>query len=259
METIGRNWTTKTINSALLKSTQPYQREIKANKVRYAVAHFDPNKVDIVHVSLRNGMYYIIDGQHTVRILEEHNGGKPLGVLCAVHEGLTYEDEARFYAEQYSKKSVQTTAEIAVAKYEANDPDYRELADTLSALGARMTYDNKHKSGIRIDSIKNVLREYKKNNQAVIDAIKCLTSAYDGRESKLYGIMIIGLAEFMRVYGDKVSQERMVKSLAKTDQKGIINTVKNLKMGYPMNWCECIRNIYNQGYRKKLEYIIDTQ
>ena len=201
METIGRSWFTKTINSVLLKSTQPYQREIKANKVRDAVANFDPEKVDIVHVSLRDGVYYIIDGQHTVRILEEHNNGKPLGVLCAVHEGMTYEDEARYYAEQYAKKAVQTTSEIAVAKYEANDPDYRELADTLAAIGARMTYDNKHKTGIRIDSIESVLKEYKKDSEAVISSVKCLASAYDGREPKLYGNMIIGLAEFMRIYG----------------------------------------------------------
>ena len=259
METMGRSWTTKTINSALLKSTQSYQREIKANKVRYAVAHFDPDKVDIVHVSLRNGTYYIIDGQHTVRILEEHNGGKPLGVLCAVHEGMTYEDEARYYAEQYSKKAVQTTSEIAVAKYEANDPDYRELADTLVAIGARMTYDNRHKSGIRIDSIESVLREYKKDNQAVVDSVKCLASAYDGREPKLYGKMVIGLAEFMRVYGSQVSHDRMIKSLARTDQKNIIETAKKLKMSYPLNWCECIRNIYNFRQKKKLEYITDTQ
>ena len=81
METKERNWYPKTINSALLKSTQDYQREIKANKVRYAVAHFDPNKVDIVHVSFRDGTYHIIDGQHTVRILEQHNGGKPVNVV----------------------------------------------------------------------------------------------------------------------------------------------------------------------------------
>lgn len=259
METKERNWYPKTINSALLKSTQDYQREIKSNKVRYAVAHFDPNKVDIVHVSFRDGTYHIIDGQHTVRILEQHNGGKSVDVFCAVHEGMSYEDEARYYAEQYSKKAVQTTAEIAVAKYEANDPDYRELADTLSALGARMTYDNKHKSGIRIDSIESVLKEYKKNNQAVINSVKCLASAYDGREPKLYGKMVIGLAEFMRIYGDKINQDRMIKSLARTDQKNILETVKNLKMAYPMNWCECIRNMYNQGQRKKLVYIVDNQ
>ena len=48
---IGCSWTTRKINSSQLKSKQDYQRKINKNFIAEAVAHFDPNDVDPVHVS----------------------------------------------------------------------------------------------------------------------------------------------------------------------------------------------------------------
>lgn len=256
MTSTDRNWDIKKINSGALKSTQPYQREIHQERVRYAVEHFDPNKVDIVHVSQRDGNYYVIDGQHTVRILEIHNGGKPVNVLCAVHTGMTYEDEAKYYSEQYAKKAVQTTAEIAVAKYEANDEEYREMAETLHKLGARMCYDRGHKDGIKIDSIENIIRAYRKDKETLTTAVSCLASAYSS-DKRLYGNMIVGLTEFLKLYGDQLSYDRFVKVLMGTEQKTIIDKARNWKASYPLNWRECFRDLYNKSRGKKLTYIGD--
>ena len=44
------------------------------------VKDFNPNKVDPVHVSYRDGKYYVIDGQHTVLILEAVNENNPVDI-----------------------------------------------------------------------------------------------------------------------------------------------------------------------------------
>ena len=49
------NWTTRLINSSQLKSKQNYQRNINTAFVQKIVSEFDPNKVDPVHVSYRDG------------------------------------------------------------------------------------------------------------------------------------------------------------------------------------------------------------
>ena len=43
-------WTIKLTNSSLLKSKQDYQRDINMKFVRDAIAEFDPDKVEPVHV-----------------------------------------------------------------------------------------------------------------------------------------------------------------------------------------------------------------
>ena len=73
-------WTTRIINSSQLKSKQDYQRKIDMGYVKEKIAQFDPNKVEPVHVSYRDGKYFVMDGQHTILILEGVNGNKPVDI-----------------------------------------------------------------------------------------------------------------------------------------------------------------------------------
>ena len=79
-------WTIKLINSSLLKSKQDYQRKIDMDFVRKAIAEFDPDKIEPVHVSYRDGKYYVMDGQHTILICEGVNGNNPVDMQCIVHK-----------------------------------------------------------------------------------------------------------------------------------------------------------------------------
>ena len=87
--------------------------------VKEKISIFDPNKVEPVHVSYRDGKYYVMDGQHTILILEGINGNKPVDINCIVHKGMTYTDESDWTVDQYEKKHKHTYNEMAVAKYEA--------------------------------------------------------------------------------------------------------------------------------------------
>lgn len=69
-------WTTRVISSTQLKSKQDYQRPIDMDFVKDKIRHFDPGKIEPVHVSYRDGKYYVMDGQHTILILEGVNGNK---------------------------------------------------------------------------------------------------------------------------------------------------------------------------------------
>ena len=263
MENTERTWTIRKLNTSEMKSTQPYQREINMARVRKAVDNFDPNKVDVVHVSFRDGKYYVIDGQHTVSILEMVNQGKPVDVVCAVHVGMTYEDEAKYYAEQYSKKSIQTAQDIAIAEYEAKTPEYINLANAVATVGARMSYDSKHKEGIKISSVKTIQKLYNKDYDNFIDSIKYLSSAYGSYEKKLYTDMISGVMSFLKLYKDNINfnGNRLIEVLSKTDQQAIRDSAKNrlrsdIAMTSPKNWIETIRCLYNQklSKTKQLDY-----
>ena len=76
-------WTTRIINSSQLKSKQGYQRTINMKFVKECIENFDPNKVEPVYVSYRDGKYYVMDGQHTILICEGVNGNKPVDMEVA--------------------------------------------------------------------------------------------------------------------------------------------------------------------------------
>ena len=244
------NWTTRLINSSQLKSKQNYQRNINTAFVQKIVSEFDPNKVDPVHVSYRDGKYYIIDGQHTVAALEIANGNKPVDVICIVHKGMTYTDEASYYVEQYEKKHRHTYNEMTMARYEAGEKLPCEIALKVKNVGGRLPYDKSAKTGMKIGAVKKVTTLYQKDSDHTILAIKCLVEAYKGRENTIPADIIAGTMEFLRLYDNQVLTSRLVEALSKYTPQLLTNTAKNLKMTYPINWTETLRDKYNEISKK---------
>lgn len=243
-------WTTRVINSSQLKSKQDYQRKINMEYVKEKIAEFDPNKVEPVHVSYRDGKYYVMDGQHTILILEGVNGNKPVDINCIVHKGMTYTDESDWTDDQYEKKHPHTYNERAVARFEAGRKLPCELALKVKNVGGRLPYDKTAKTGIKIGAVKKVTTLYQKDSDHTILAIKCLVDAYKGRESSIPAEIIAGTMEFLRLYDNQVLTSRLVEALSKYTPQLLTNTAKNLKMTYPINWTETLRDKYNEMSKK---------
>lgn len=243
-------WTTRTINSSQLKSKQDYQRPIKMEFVKECIANFDPNKVEPVHVSYRDGKYYVMDGQHTILILEGANGNKPIDVRCIVHNGMTYEEESDWTSDQYEKKHPHKYNEMAKARYEAGRKLERDVATRVKNIGGRLVYDKTAKTGMKIGASKRVINLYQKDSDNTILAIKCLVEAYKGRETTLPADIIAGTMEFLRLYKNDILISRLTEALSKFTPHVLTNTAKNLKMTYPINWTETIRDKYNGMSRK---------
>lgn len=243
-------WTTRVINSSQLKSKQDYQRRIDTDFVKKSIEEFNPNDIDPVHVSYRDGKYYVIDGQHTILILEGINGNKPVDINCIVHKGMTYTDEAHYYVRQYKKKHRHTYNEMAVASYEGGDKLPCEIALKVNNVGGRLPYDKSAKTGMKIGAVKKVTTLYQKDSDNTILAIKCLIEAYKGRESSIPAEIIAGTMEFLRLYDNQILTSRLVEALSKYTPQLLTNTAKNLKMTYPINWTETLRDKYNEMSKK---------
>ena len=159
---------------------------------------------------------------------------------------MTYTDEADYYVDQYEKKHRHTFNEMTLASYEAGRKLPCELALEVSRAGGRLPYDKKTTTGMRINATKKVEMLYKKDASDTILAIKCLVEAYSGRESSLQGEIIAGTMEFLKLYGNNIVTSRLVNALAKYTPQTLTNTAKNLKMSYPINWTETLRDKYNE-------------
>lgn len=254
-----QSWKIEKINSSLLKSKQPYQRNISTSFIKNAVDTFDPNLLDPVHVSYRDGKYYTIDGQHTIIIYEAMNGGKSCDIPCVVHRGMTYTDEAEYYVNQYRKKHRHTYGEMAIASYESGDDVVCSVASDIRSVGARMSFDKKAKSGMKISAVKKVISLYKKDTTSAILAVKYLVEAYKDRDVSINGDIIAGVMEFLRLYGSEIDIARLIRTLSTYTQQGLLNTARNFNTPFPINWTETIRNKYNDlSKRGKIKYKNNT-
>lgn len=243
-------WTTRIINSSQLKSKQDYQRKINMTFVKECIKKFDPNKVEPVHVSYRDGKYYVMDGQHTILILEGVNGNKSVDINCIVHKGMNYSDESDWTVDQYEKKHRHTYNEMATAEYEAGRKLPCEIALKIKNVGGRLSYDRTAKTGMKIGATKKVTKLYEKDSDHTILAIKCLIEAYNGRENSIPADIIAGTMEFLRLYDNQVLTSRLVEALSKYTPQLLTNTAKNLRMAYPVNWTETLRDKYNEVSKK---------
>lgn len=83
------------------------QRELRTHRVSKLVAAFDPEQIGNPTVNLREGTYYIIDGQHRIEAMKAIGWGDQ-AVQCWTYEGLTEAQEAEIFLKLNDKLSVTT-------------------------------------------------------------------------------------------------------------------------------------------------------
>ena len=78
-----------------------YQRKQHNDKITQIVASWDERIANEPKVSLRDGVYHVFDGQHTILAREAINDNNPVKILCKVYYGLSEKEEALLFANDY--------------------------------------------------------------------------------------------------------------------------------------------------------------
>jgi hypothetical protein len=84
------------VSIPLMRTSPVAQRELNKARVDRIATSFDPEQIGTPTVSHRDGIFYIIDGQHRVEALKEIGWGDQ-SVQCWTYEGLTEEEEADIF------------------------------------------------------------------------------------------------------------------------------------------------------------------
>src|SRR5574344_1239734 len=83
-----------------LTAEQDYQRRVSISHVKRAVANFSPYQINPIKVSRRNGLNYVVNGQHTIEIIATISGSRETPVWCMIYDDLDYTKEADLFANQ---------------------------------------------------------------------------------------------------------------------------------------------------------------
>ena len=228
-----------------MKVNPQAQRGLNESWANTLADEFNPDLMGFIHVSHRDGWYYIIDGQHRVKAAIIFLGDTSQQVQCHIYEDLTNEQEAQLFLELNNTKKQGPMSRYKVA-LTAGKPDECDVERICRSLDLRIGMD---KSCEEIGCITAILAVYHKHGPASFSfAMRVIRDAYgyDGFKRQT----ISALALIKDRYGEKVLEDKLVERLTKTGIVELNRSAKAMKeaTGNPADQCfaHSMVQFYNQ-------------
>lgn len=249
-ETVRFDTEHKRLNSKNIISEPRYQRQVNFTRVKKIVSLFNPNLVNELKVSFRDGKYYVFDGQHTLKALILHNNGEDLMVECKVYYGMTIEDEAYLFAQQTGiSRKVETTEKLK-ALYLAGDVDVVEFFDFIKTLGIICDVKKTSQADNTIVCHKCAYDIFQKKGKSHLgEILSIIKDAWDGDPSGFRREMLSGMSIFVSTYNGEYDREALIKRLKNVSPSLIIREGKAVVGGQNRRFARQILNIYNAKLR----------
>lgn len=234
----------------------PYQRNTKDSRIKSIIRKFDKNKVKPIVVSKRNGKYYVVDGQHTLTVLRMLFGEDYI-VTARVLTGLTYDDEAAYYNEQYENCAKLTPEEHMTSRkeYDSKAKDMINVcADAGYILATSKNYD-KTTSKRRILCVSTFEKVYDligSENTNVM--LKLMKETWKDDKDSISATFIGGMGEFFHLYGDKFDRNKFVKVFSKKPVAEIVKASYSDSAAFTKTdrVVRAICDVYNYRNKNKL-------
>lgn len=211
----------------ILNIDHEYQRNLVMPWAQWIADHFNPNLVETIQVSYRDGRYWVFNGQHTVTALKLKIKNDNYQVMCKIYRGLTKKEEAKMFYDFNTCTRTISAASMIKAKAAYGD---KEVSDFL-----RHTMD----AGFIIAPGKNVNCRY--GIQAVATALKCFTTlgaedydrmlhllheTWEGEQWSITANMLNATTLLVKTYGNKLNDKRFITRLQEVT-KGQLKRAKN--------------------------------
>ena len=174
------------IDTALLLSGQPYQRPVTEKRLRELQRNWDPQLLDPLVVSFRDGKFYLVDGQHRA-VVQRRILGRDSKTLCKLYHGLSYEAEAKL-CWKLDKASVKlSNAQAVKALIEADDdPELMEIQRLIEANGFKWELTKRIPGDNEIIAVRAVINAYHLLGGASFDRmLRLMKAAWQGSPSSL--------------------------------------------------------------------------
>lgn len=200
-------------SSKLVYPRELYQRGIDRERVEKIAAEFNEYIANEPKVSYRDGIFYMIDGQHTTEGRIERNGGEHLPILCKVYTGLTAEQEAMLFAEQTGHSAPLTAGMRIRAKIAGGDKLSKAFLEATNRMGVGIDYYQQC-SDYRIGCVGTAFDLYKKMGEKhYCEALRLIVAAWNGRADSLRAENMRGMVHFVELYHGQYNETRLLAAL----------------------------------------------
>ena len=204
------------IPSSRIFSGMTYQRGLQEKEVDDLIRNWDDRLLDPLIVSFRDGRYNLIDGQHRLLAMRRMNDNKAVTVRCKVLTGLTYEQEAELvYQIAHSQKQM-TLTESVIAKLEAKtDPVLNDIKRIVDVVGFHWPTKVTHPGQYDIQANRALINAYKLLGPHTFEVmLNLLKDTWNGEPGSVTGVMLSGVALFIKTYETEFNYQTFAKRLA---------------------------------------------
>lgn len=185
------------------------QRELKPHRVDHLAASFDLEMLGTPILSERDGLFYIIDGQHRIEALKEIGYGDQQ-VQCWVYTGLTEQDEADRF-DLYNDTLTVSAFDKFRVRVTAGRDDETEIDRIVRANGLVVSKD---KVPGAIGAVGTLGRVYRRSNGTTLArTLRIIRDAYG--DSGMEAVVIDGMGLLCQRYNGDLKDEEAVAKLAK--------------------------------------------
>ena len=233
-----------------LTAGQGYQRNISITHVKRAVANFDPYQINPVKVSRRNGINYVVNGQHTIEILAEKFGSRDIPVWCGIYDDLDYEKEADLFANQQKYVKNLTPYEIFLANIEAGNDKQIFIKDIVEQYGLRISSKKAPNVICAIATLEDIFDKYGYSH--LDSTIRLCAATWEGEENSFSSGMLKGLSRLLATCGKDIDENIFKEKLGKYSIKEISRTAADRRAG-SLGYAEALLLFYNRKMKMPLE------
>jgi len=207
-----------TISSAVIEvPRETYQRGFNDKRAKRIAAEFDERIANEPKVSCRDGKYFVFDGQHTITARKLLNGGADLPIKCKVYYGMTEQDEATLFAQQFGVSAPLSAGAKLRALIFAGNPMAVAFEEANHSLGIRLDYDQDRGQN-RLGCIQTAYDAYIKiGAERYKEAMGILKNVWNGTPDSFRMENVLGITRFVDLYHDEYNPHRLVTQLRHVD------------------------------------------
>lgn len=232
-----------------LVTDQNYQRRLSERHVKEAAADFDLHQINPIKVSRRDGINYVVNGQHTMAIVAAVSGSDETPVWCMIYDDMDYHDEAVTFADQQKHTHSLTPYEIFKANLEAGSDKHLLLKDLVESYGLQLGPVNKPGCICAVGALEFIYDRY--GYELLSRVLRLVVNAWEGEKLSLGASILKGTARVLHSFGTEVHDDLFVEKLSFLSVKEIMRSARE-RGGGALGYAEAILNAYNRKLRYPL-------
>jgi hypothetical protein len=235
-----------------LVSNQNYQRKLSQRHVNRTLTGFDLYQINPVKVSRRDGLNYVINGQHTIEIVAAASGSRETPVWCMVYDELEYLHEADIFAQQQKYIKRLTPFEIFMANVEADSDSHVMIKSILEQYGLRLTTKKGNGGICAAASLLDIFERY--GYDGLDRTIRLVVKTWEGEPNSLTSSMLRGVALLIATFGDGLRDDLFAERLGSVSAREIARTAKERRAG-SLGYAEAMLLFYKKKTKSTLSIL----
>ena len=233
-----------------LVSNQEYQRNLSIRHIQRTVANFDLNQVNPVKVSRRDGLNYVINGQHTIEIIRAVSKSQETPVWCMVYDDLDYSVEADIFANQQKYVKPLSSYEIFMANIEAGNDEQITILSLVESYGLKLASGRVLCGICAVSCLEQIYRKY--GYHTLDRTLRLIVSTWEGDPMSLSASIIRGVSMLIDVFGELIKDDAFCERLGTTSAIEILRNGKSRRPG-TIGYAEAMVIAYNKNHKGNLQ------